>query len=345
MRGLVRRNATIRNGFTLIEVLVVLSIIGLLVGLLIPAVQAAREAARRTQCRGNLRQLGLALHSYHESNGCFPVSITSNFRGQAPDDDYWGLYSLHVRLLPYLEQRQLYDSVNFEVGTVPYTTFFWGPLTDEEIKINSINTTAIEAKISLFLCPSDGGTGHGPGNNYRGNVGVGPWTLTLAEYPDSGNGFFQELVTTNIAYMPDGLSHTASFSERLRGGAIPDHPVPHRDYWHKPGLVLTADQLEQSCRIAARPNSENSFVDGGCWWFWPGREWTFYTHTQTPNGKVPDCISGAMRPAYGMSTARSFHGGGVNTLMGDGSVRFVGDGISKLVWRGLGTRNGGELVD
>lgn len=109
-------------------------------------------------------------------------------------------------------------------------------------------------------------------------------------------------------------------------------------------MVQTADQLITACRLAARSNGR-SFVDGGRWWFWSGRERTLYNHAQAPNGRVPDCLFWSMISSAGMATARSLHPGGVNVGLGDGSVRFVKDSIVPSVWRAIGTRNGGELVD
>ena len=100
-----------------------------------------------------------------------------------------------------------------------------------------------------------------------------------------------------------------------------------------PVLVSSADQLLQACRIAARPGNTDSYAYNGRWWFWTGRERTLYVHTQGPNGLVPDCIQGSWITAAGMATARSGHSGGVNVLMGDGSIRFVSESISISVSR------------
>ena len=99
------------------------------------------------------------------------------------------------------------------------------------------------------------------------------------------------------------------------------------------------------CALSAADRSDSNSVESGHWWFWTGREQTTYTHAQVPNGRVPDCLYGSRRPALGMTTARSWHRGGVNLLLVDGSTRFVAETISPAVWIGLGTRNGNELVD
>jgi prepilin-type N-terminal cleavage/methylation domain-containing protein/prepilin-type processing-associated H-X9-DG protein len=339
------RRACRSGGFTLIELIVVIGIICILMAISLPAVQSAREAVRRAQCQNNLRQIGLALHSYHDANDCFPLGYTYVHDTSKKEFTYLAFFSIHVRLLPYLEQSALYDSVNFTAGTIPFETFQGPQLRPQELAGNATQATVYQTTVRLFLCPSDGGNFARAGNNYRANDGVGPWNLMSAEFPDSGNGLFESLRLTRASSVPDGLSHTAAFSERLRGSGDDQRLVPERDYWPKPGLTLTADQLVQGCRIAARSVLTEGFIHSGRWWFWTGRERTLYTHTQPPNGTVPDCISGAFRTAPGMVTARSLHPGGVNLLMADGSLRFVSENIDTAVWRGLGTRNGAELVD
>lgn len=335
------------RAFSLIELLVTIGIISILLGLLLPAVQSAREAAARAQCQSNLRQIGLAVHAYEGVYQYFPPCATHGTRStdhSATNESlYHGHYAPHVRLLPYLDQKVLYDAVNFDVGTTPLETPGLRSLKPTEIAINNCNATVFRTQLAVFLCPSDGGS-FPVGNSYRANVGVGPMKTMSAEFPDSGNGLFMELRFTAPAFVPDGLSHTAAFSERLLGSGPSGSPSPARDFYLQPTLVSTADDMVKSCQIAGRAGRE-VFVDGGAWWFWRGRERTCYTHAQSPNGRVPDCLQGAALTAPGMATARSFHPGGVNVLMGDASVRFFTDSISTEVWRGFGTRNGGELVD
>lgn len=333
-----------RAGFTLVEVMVSIGIMSLLMALLLPAVQSAREAARRAQCLNNLRQIGLALHSYHGAYNCFPLSSTSAYNSKTSSFTYHAAYSIHTRLLPYLEQRPLYDALNYNVGTYQAEIIGVRPPSESESALNAVNATVIGSRLRVFLCPSDSPPSAHPGNNYRANVGVGPDVLTIPENPDSANGFFPDLEMTSAARIPDGLSHTAAFSERLRGSGRGDDPVPERDFWSGQSVFRTADQTLQGCRISARPYV-NTLASGGFWWFWLGREQTYYTHTQVPNGRVPDCLLSNSRPGIGMATARSLHPGGVNVLMGDGSTRFTLESVSQEVWRGLGTRNGGEPVD
>jgi len=336
-----KTRSSIPLGFTLIESLVSIGILSLLIALLLPALQAAREAARRAQCQDHLHQIGLALQSYVASNQCFPTVITVT---KWPDGTFYGgLYSVHTRLLPYLEQISLYNAVNFLTGTWPLDTYLIPP-TSLQLQLDTTNATVYQTGIGSFLCPSDGGPFAEAGSNYRGNTGVGPSFAPWAESPDSGNGLFPELGTITMSRVPDGLSHTVAFSERLRGSGH-QPPDPERDMYQRTGIVNTADQLLMACRIAARPSNTSGFVANGQWWFWAGRERTLYNHAQVPNGAVPDCTYGAFMPMIDMATARSHHPGGVNVLMGDGSGRFVSDSVSTRVWRGLGTRDGGELVD
>jgi prepilin-type N-terminal cleavage/methylation domain-containing protein/prepilin-type processing-associated H-X9-DG protein len=327
-------------GFTLIELLVAIGIISILIALLLPAVQAAREAARRAQCQNNLHQIGIAVQAYHDANGCYPPAVT-----QLNRPDYGGYYSIHVRLLPYLEQGMLFNAINFETGTWPTDTFYFGPGLALTI-LNRPNVTAMNTSLRVFLCPSDAGPFRRTGNNYRGNVGVGPKWGTSAEFPDSGNGIFPEIGPIRMSQVPDGLSHTAAYSERLQGSGHDDgQAVPERDMFQMLGVALTADDLLKACRISARVSNKEIYTSAGMWWFWTGRENTLYNHAQAPNGVVPDCTHGGTLPATDMCTARSRHYGGVNVLMGDGSARFVSETISTAVWRGFGSRNGGELVD
>lgn len=333
-----------RGAFTLIELLVVIGIVGVLAGLLLPAVQSAREAARRASCANNLRQIGLAIHAYHSDYGCFPVSWT--FQTDHPEAGPYGYYSPLTRVLPYLEMRTLYNSINFESGTHPIdvpgcNTDFW-----PQLRVNAVNVTAYSTGVGTFLCPSDGGPFVSAGNNYRGNAGIGYSVKGGVTRPDSGNGLFPEAVVVSMAHVTDGLSQTAAFSERLRGSGQVGRPVPHRDSYDLEGTPYTADLLIDSCRSAASgPHSGTAFAAGGRWWFWVGYERTQYNHAQSPNGRVPDCLWGCAVTSVGMATARSNHPGGVNVVMGDGSVRFERDGTEVHVWRALGSRSGGDIAD
>ena len=335
------RRRPLRAAFTLIELLVVTGMIALLAALLLPAVQASREAARRAQCQNNLHQIGLALHSYHGVNGCFPLASIPLF----PQNPYYGgFYSVQSRLLPYLDMMPLYNTVNFSSGTWPPDGVGGGAVLPWYVSINHINDTAMTTNVSLFLCPSDASDFSQNGNNYRGCQGVGPDYLTSPEFPDSGNGIFPLFGPVSIPMIPDGLSHTVAFSERVRGSGTGGFD-PSKDVFALASTPPTADAALTACRIEAQAaNVNTAYRESGKWWFFTGMERTLFNSAQVPNGKIPDCLQ-ASWPGIGMATARSHHNGGVNALFGDGSTRFVSESIAQAVWRALGTRNGRELVD
>ena len=330
-------------GFTLIEMLVCISVIALLVAFLLPAVQSAREAARRSQCVNNLKQIGLALQNYHAGHNSFPYEIADNI-STPPSKGPGGResYSALARLLPHLEQQALYSGINFSME-----------LYLEQTTPNLANQTAFDTTLSSFLCPSDGAEGtRAHGINYRGNFGVGPAPNTTAESPDSGNGFFNFPVTLTAGSFTDGLSHTVAYGERLRGSGNDRHSgpgSPERDFGNL-GISSNPSPFDRDadyalawCRIAAARAFPFS-TQAGYSWLISRRMNTTYCHAQEPNGPIPDAIPGVPQ-AWGIATARSWHRGGVNVLMADGSARFVQDTISRKVWRALGTRNGGELVE
>ena len=334
------------RGFSLIELLVVIAILGVLVGLLLPAVQAAREAARRMRCANNLKQIGLALNQYHEVNKTFPIDYPDYLHYYGISEALIGYLrpvSSLTRLLPYLEQQNIYEAINFEVQTWPE------PISIDLERIYPANRTCFQSTIDTFLCPSDGSPfPNRHGNNYRGNHGVGPGIMAHVETPDSGNGLYAWPEITRAAGFTDGLSHTAAYSERLRGTGYDRPRSPEREFGaiNRPilnGAIGDADFGLRNCRLAARFDAPK-YNRAGETWFFRGRDQTSYCHAQAPNGPIPDAIE-ITNTRFGIATARSWHRGGVNIVMADGSVRFVPDGIELRVWRALGSRNGGELVE
>ena len=245
---------------------------------------------------------------------------------------------------PNSTKAPTFNAINYSTGTWPTTALAFYP-NNTQSSLNLSNATVFSLRINTFLCPSDGGAFEESGGNYRGNTGVGPEGGTTFEYPDSGNRIFPEIGPVRMSQVSDGPSHTAAFSERLRGSNWSGHLDPDRDLYQTPAILFTADDLIKACAIAARPSNTFGSVLSGKNWFWTGRDQTLYNHAQAPNGPVPDCAHGSGLPMLELSTARSQHPGGVNLLMGDGSTRFASETTDQAVWRALGTRNGRELVE
>ncbi|WP_165236021.1 DUF1559 family PulG-like putative transporter [Aquisphaera insulae] len=317
-----RHNVRRGAGFTLIEALVVIAIIGILVALLIPAVQAARAAARRMQCVNNLKQIGLGIHQHAETRNTFP----SGGSGPLPA-------SYLVQILPYLENSVLYNAIN---------------LTDP---FGVANSTAQSLTPRYFICPSDAG-GRPPDMehavNYAGNTGRD----VLA-----GEGIFilKPLAARDIT---DGLSQTVGVSEWLIGPSfgVDFNPKQGRDLStidrnrrrYKLRQVYTDSPADLDAFVRTCETLNLADIDpGGVTGFTTGFSWltgnllsgTQYNHVMRPN--QPCCW--AMQNITA-ATASSLHVGGVHVLMMDGGVRFVKDSIDPQVWTAVGTRAGGEVV-
>jgi len=332
-----------RRGFTIIELVVVVGIIGILVGLLLPAVQAAREAARKAQCANHLGQLMKAVHSFEATHGGFPPC---GFWGRpiVAGDYTNGIYSLQCLLLPYLEQNDLYNSINFKL------------MTSDPVGLERFHHTAATQRIGVFLCPSDPGRGWGTlaPNSYRANIGfgefrkIGPTYIPMFEgvfdpLGNPGDGTFQAVFP--LGEVRDGLSNTLAFSEKPIGSGPDGVYSPFRDWsYHRfSDNVLTIDQWAEACSHLTKVAPE---LDAGSNWMIPSVRYTFFLASVAPNSPIPDCgYPGSGGYGHGIFAARSYHPGGVNAAMADGSVRWVSSGIRTATWRALGTRSGGEVVD
>jgi len=346
-----------RAGFTLIELLVVIAVILILLGLIIPAVQSARESARRTQCGNNMRQIGLALHGYHDSHNAFPpgrfMGYDPRFAGSNPPCTSRILdKGLHVMILPWMEEKPLYNAINQDVSIFARE-----------------NRTIFPVSVGAYACPSDTSAGQpremyminmissgmadlneslrmsftsyaGCYGSYRVNAipGIWPDCQVPPRVTAQANGAFNDLAPLRFSSITDGLSQTFFVLERAT-----DH------------------LLDLSGPNAKLYTNYGWYVSGG----WGG---TMVTTFYPPN--MPKKVSPRAEGAHA-SAASSMHPGGLHALMGDGSVRFVKDTISTWpfdvvtghpagaeshpdggwivphppgVWQALATRNRGEII-
>jgi prepilin-type N-terminal cleavage/methylation domain-containing protein/prepilin-type processing-associated H-X9-DG protein len=337
-----------RRGFTLIELLVVIAIIGVLIALLLPAVQAAREAARRSQCTNNLKQLGLAIQNYIDSNGALPPTgtnhtLTANFND----------YGMKPRLLPYLEQQNLVNALNF--------SFFYN---------EARNVTVTSATVNAFLCPSDGNMNRramaaAPSvafgeTNYGNNIGT---LLNFAgsafdgpAYSLSPGNIISQTVT--LASIRDGTSNTAMHSEWVKGRNIAIDgknmvyivPVSYTVGTSPPlvngDVIASAKALSDQCQ--ASTTKSTMATKGFSWMFMSCGIGGGYSHINTPNKKACYFSNHNANPnsikEVTVVGASSSHSSGVNVGFLDGSVKFIKDSVSLPTWIAIGTMNGGEVI-
>ncbi len=329
-------NVRRRFGFTIIELIAVVAIVGLLVAMLAPAVQSARDAARRMQCAGNLRQIGLALANYESVCRVFPFGVGADSDGSETTITSVNSrrFALHTQILPYLDQRAVYDLLNFSVEP-----FYPDTTGDPQVVTgNGPNESAAQTQIPLLLCPADFdrlGRPWGP-NNYRSCNGSS-WAGR------AGDGMFGQITSIGPKDVRDGLSNTAAFSERIRGEDVQLPIDLHADLfglpapWTETTFRNWCDQLTYAQAAAAPIRNSN----GGMTWLEGNMNWTRYNHVLTPGR--PSCKNDLTWNGAAM-TADSRHAGGVNLLLGDGATRFVSEQINPLVWRALASIAGNEAI-
>ena len=346
-----------RRGFTLIELLVVIAIIGVLIALLLPAVQSAREAARRAQCTNNLKQIGLGLMNYESSYGALPTAGQGSlYAGLAvPDTEYVDGTGFHARILPFLEQSNAYNSINFNFP--------------EYNNLNGVNYTGYSTAVSAFLCPSAVRLGNG-GRDVKGDPNAPPF-----ENAGPGYGVNDYLGTTyvdidplmqtgqvgstpitpyrNRASRADGILHSGSTKlAEIRDGlsntvmVIEDAGRDPRFVSERPESYVSPTQpnvprpVPQGQRRAWRWGEANASggVSGQ-----PNNKWRPMS-AQNAYPQPGDPGFGTTNQAGANQEPFSYHPGGVNALMGDGSVKFLKDSIGLVTLRGLITLNGGEVL-
>ncbi len=309
----------VKSGFTLIELLVVIAIIAILIGLLLPAVQKVREAAARMSCTNKQKQIGLALHNYHDTNGAMPA-------GQPYGYYFGGWYSTPGikdldrsnwagAILPYVEQNALYDQLQTAIrNSSGYTC----------------NLPLAQNVLATFLCPSDPASpkiAAAPGNaqgfhtNFIVCHGNGYATPTGDDRGLNLNGIFFGQSKVKLTDITDGTSNTAMVSELLQGSdtAAGGHDVRGR-MWNTIHAGTTFSTIYP-------PNS------------------TVGDNTMGYCGAVPGAPCGPQSVANTFALARSKHTGGVNVTRGDASVRFVSNSITPATWLGMGSRTGGEIIN
>ena len=335
-------------GFTLIELLVVIAIIAILMGLLLPAVQQAREAARRSECRNNLKQIGLALANYHESCRTLPPGrIRSNVDGQGR------CFSAYAHLLPYLDATAVYRQINFNANS------------DDP----AANGAALGQTIKFLLCPTDS-VAVLQSNNVGGTVvnsAVHNYPLcTGTTFPVSPrnpggvpiNGVFFENSNTRLQDVRDGSSQTVCISETVKSS--PGGPTVWDGVSPTNGFVLTQGNDNSTngpelTNYATQCHGAGLLLQQtrGSRWLYGAPGHSMYNHLRTPNDRDVDCRGGlphSIRTNFWWDrlslnvAARSQHVGGVHALFVDGHVQFISNGISLATWQALGSRNGREVA-
>ena len=316
----------VRTGFTLIELLVVIAIIAILIGLLLPAVQKVREAAARSQCSNNIKQMSLALHSYHDAIGTFPQSRSMPLAVGQPAVTF----SVHTHILPFMEQDNVYKTVDFNVD--------WG---------HANNATARAAVVKSYYCPSEPNlsglpTGWAP-SSYRVNEGSNIKFLSHSSNPTlpDGNGPFWINKKFKMTDISDGTSNTAAFTERMFGDFTNSSANELRDGYVLSQTPTTADDAMNICQSLAWTNlSFQGYSNNGGPWL-AGAAQSTVIHMSVP----PFARQCLFPNNFTMvSAASSYHPNGVMVGMCDGSVRFATKSVNLATWRAVGSRNGGEVI-
>jgi len=334
----------LRSAFTLIELLVVIAIIAVLIGLLLPAVQSAREAARRSQCVNNLKQMALAVYNYEDTWQCYPQGESSGKIGPMGT------------ILPFLEQNAAYNAFNF---SAPQTAW---------LDCDVANATTGKAKINTYICPSEVNQNRADSifpyywaASYAWNSGTW-WPRT-----QSFDGVFGNTVNDDPAVRPvtgiikiaavtDGTSNSLLVTDCAAGPLVAGAPRTRvSDVYTISGGVAPVGAISPLGPAIAACNAidwkTGTIPSNGAWrykgytWLegsiWRGWMNTIRTPNQTSCSPGP---SGGSSWHYIMKPASSYHPGGVNGALCDGSVKFFKDTVNPTVWMAVSTRAGGEVI-
>jgi prepilin-type N-terminal cleavage/methylation domain-containing protein/prepilin-type processing-associated H-X9-DG protein len=337
------------SGFTLIELLVVIAIIGALIALLLPAVQAAREAARRLQCTNNLKQVGIAIHNYHDLHGTLPPGRISG--ANCPRGFFTGCQNTpwFVLVLPQLEQQTLFDAFNAELGSE-------GPMAPLALGFFA-NATVGVTKVSTFQCPSDYDRGFQIPEAYAGGA-LSANRFSKGNYAASwGNTYWGQDQPAPGSFLSDPTTgQPASFLDSAFGH---DGMIRFSNFRDGQSNTVIASEVTQGDLNDQRGMVWSSVMGGGSYTsrYGPNRFKDYYL-VENDADRLNDLLFCSNRPrqdlpcqsAIGNDALRSFtgaksrHPGGVNALFGDGSVRFTKETITHPIWMALNSIDGGEVT-
>ena len=289
-----------------------IAIIAILIALLLPAVQQAREAARRSQCKNNLKQIGLALHNYHDNFRTFPPGSVRRTYGAGVQSWVTSQLGWIPRILPFLDQAVIYNQINWEM---------------EHGVSAAPNSNLRKEKLTVMRCPSDSS------RQPDGNYGPTNYMACRGNSVSSGNNSTGSMFSLNslvrIRDIEDGTSNTMMVSETFASAPMcSELPV--------------SNACSTTC--ATVYNSNTTGAQQGYSWMWAQQYHAhYYCTVVTPNPPTPDCGAGS-NSGSALVAARSKHVGGVHVLLGDGSVRFASANIDLNIWRNLGDNADGNVL-